>query len=72
MAFVRFAVATIEVERTLTKGVVPGPSVDMEILIIRWDQVSDLQKRMPNERALEMMRPYRIGPEQPGQPGSDT
>lgn len=52
IALVRFALATIEVERTLTKGVVADPILEVEILILRWDQVADLQKRLPNERAL--------------------
>lgn len=52
IALVRFALATIEVERTLTKGVVPNPTLEVEILILRWDQVTDLRTRLPNERAL--------------------
>lgn len=56
LAFVRFALARIEVERVLTKDVVAGPNIDVEILIIRWDQVELLQERLPNDRALFFLR----------------
>lgn len=52
IALVRFALATIEVEQTLTKGVIADPTLEVEILILRWDQVADLQKRLPNGPAL--------------------
>lgn len=52
IAYARFAVAKIEVERSLTKGLQVRSAVEVEILIRTWDQVSALQKQLPNERAL--------------------
>jgi hypothetical protein len=60
VAFVRFANATLEIERVLATGLSSPPTtVELEMLVLGWSEVTTLQRSLPAERGLFFLRHKR-------------